>query len=568
MGRFTVAHVATMFLGVAFGAHLHAQGPEAALARPTPAQYVWHEQERIMFVCLDPCTWQGREYDDHSTPLEEMVLPRLDTDQWCEAARSWGAREILFVAKHTGGFCWWRTDTTEYGVRNIAWKGGEGDLLVDLAKSCAAHGLSMGIYVYPGDETWGAGIGSGGKTRDPAKQEAYNGVFRRQLREAITLAAEHTRVLEVWFDGSCVIEVGDVLAECAPDAVVFQGPHASIRWVGNEGGRLARDASWSTLAPADLATGLATAHHSKVGGGAWAPLEVDTTLYDHFWFWAPAKEAKRKGLDELMRFYYASAGQGAVMLLNSTPNTAGLLPVEDVRLYRELGEEIERRFAVPLAETAGRGARILELDFPAPTLVNHTVLEEDILHGERIRHYWIEGRVGGEWVTLAMGEAVGRKRIDYFVACEVDRLRVQILQAAAPPLVRKFAAYQVADFRPPADVPEPRSWSHGGEWAAEEFVDGRVELDIDLSPHLTEVGQWAVSFVPAAWSGGLELVDAVLLQQGQASAPGALTRVAGQPLTFRVNRTAVVTERIDVHLRVTLQGKPVAGIVVLQCENM
>ena len=76
------------------------------LAKPSDIQYKWHEQERIMFVCLDPCTWQGREYDDHSTPLERINPTKLDTDQWCETAQLWGAKEILFVAKHTGGFCW------------------------------------------------------------------------------------------------------------------------------------------------------------------------------------------------------------------------------------------------------------------------------------------------------------------------------------------------------------------------------------------------------------------------------------------------------------------------------
>ena len=45
------------------------------LAKPSPAQYVYHEQERIMFVCLDPCSWQGREYDNHSTDLKDMKLP-------------------------------------------------------------------------------------------------------------------------------------------------------------------------------------------------------------------------------------------------------------------------------------------------------------------------------------------------------------------------------------------------------------------------------------------------------------------------------------------------------------
>ena len=48
------------------------QAPAVKLARPTPQQYAWHEQERVMFVCLDPCTWQGREYDNHSTPLSAI----------------------------------------------------------------------------------------------------------------------------------------------------------------------------------------------------------------------------------------------------------------------------------------------------------------------------------------------------------------------------------------------------------------------------------------------------------------------------------------------------------------
>ena len=82
------------------------QNEEVQLAKPSAIQYKWHEQERIMFVCLDPCTWQGREYDNHSIPLERINPEKLDTDQWCEVAQSWGVREILFVAKHTGAFCW------------------------------------------------------------------------------------------------------------------------------------------------------------------------------------------------------------------------------------------------------------------------------------------------------------------------------------------------------------------------------------------------------------------------------------------------------------------------------
>ena len=196
------------------------------LAKPSPIQYQWHEQERIMFVCLDPCTWQGREYDNHSTPLERINPRKLNTDQWCEVAQSWGAKEILYVAKHTGGFCWWQTETTDYGIKNTTYKNGNGDVLKDLSESCEKYGLTLGIYVYPGDETWGAGIGSGGQTSDPSKQAAYNEVFRTQLTEVLT---NYGDIMEVWFDGSCKIDVNDILETYASNSVILQGPNTNLR---------------------------------------------------------------------------------------------------------------------------------------------------------------------------------------------------------------------------------------------------------------------------------------------------------------------------------------------------
>lgn len=75
-------------------------------ARPTRQQMEWQDMERTMFVHFSPAAWQGTELDERTTPLSEMKLEKLDTDQWCEAAISWGAKMIVFVAKHGGGFCW------------------------------------------------------------------------------------------------------------------------------------------------------------------------------------------------------------------------------------------------------------------------------------------------------------------------------------------------------------------------------------------------------------------------------------------------------------------------------
>jgi alpha-L-fucosidase len=386
-----------------------------------------------------PSFWQGREYDDHSTPLSQINPAQLDTHQWCRAAKLWGAKEILFVAKHTGGFCWWRTDTTKYGIKDAAWKGGKGDVLAELSASCREHGLNLGIYIYPGDDTWGAPIGSGGRTKDPSKQEAYNQMFRQQLTEVLT---RYGKITEVWFDGSCVIDVKDILEQHAADAVVFQGPQATIRWAGTESGKLPYPA-WNSLLSRDLKTGVATAAHGNPDGDAWAPLEADTTLYDHNWFWSADNEKKRKSLDELMDVYCKSAGRGGVLLLNSTPNSSGLIPDGDLKLYEAFGKEIERRFSRPVAEVKDQRGAGVELALPRPTLINHIVLMEDYREGERIREYVVEGLSDGQWKELSQGTSVGRRKIDRFRPAQVGRVRLRVTRFAAEPIIRCLAAFHV-----------------------------------------------------------------------------------------------------------------------------
>ena len=126
---------------------------------PSEPQKRWQNYERIMFIHFAPNTWTGLGQDDNSLPLSRINPTKLNTDQWCRVAKSWGAKMIVFVAKHTGGFCWWQTTTTDYGARNIPWKNGKGDVMAELSKSCDKYGLDLGVYIYPGDKTWGCRVG-------------------------------------------------------------------------------------------------------------------------------------------------------------------------------------------------------------------------------------------------------------------------------------------------------------------------------------------------------------------------------------------------------------------------
>ena len=404
-------------------------------ARPSPQQLAWHDYELGMFIHIAPQTWQDSESDNLTTPLSAINPAKLDTDQWVRVAESLGAKYIVFVAKHEGGFCWWQTETTDFGVRGTPWRGGKGDVLADLAASCRKRGMKLGVYLSPQDRKHGIAVG--GRAKDPSQQSAYETLFRKQLVEVLS---KYGDMAEVWFDGNLIFDVGDILAKHAPNAVVFQGPQASIRWVGNEDG-VAPDPAWNSVnvPSAGVKWGDYTSAQSVFGGSRWLPIECDARIRAT-WFWKTNNEQTLKSVDRLMDMYYRSVGHGAVLLLNSTPDRSGLIPEADAQRAAEFGETIRRRLGTPIAETRGIGNE-RTLTFKGPTSIEHVVMMENLAGGERVREYVVEGRVAGQWQPVSSGTAIGHKKIDRVAPTVVDALRLRITRSADTPDIRRFAAY-------------------------------------------------------------------------------------------------------------------------------
>ena len=409
---------------------------DAHLARPTPEQLAWHDLELGMFVHLAPQTWEDSETDDLSIAPSAMNPEKLDTDQWVRVALSMGARYIVFVAKHEGGFCWWPTDTTDFCVKGSPWRGGKGDVLGDLSRSCRERGVKLGVYLSPQDKKHGIDVG--GKAEMPEVQKEYEKLFRQQLTEVLSRYGE---MCEVWFDGSLVFDVGDILRQHAPHAVIFQGPQASIRWVGNEDG-VARYPAWNAVKYGRKKWGDYTCEDGDPGGDRWLPNECDARLRST-WFWNTKGESTIKSVEQLMDMYYRSVGHGAVLLLNNTPDRSGLIPAPDVARAAEFGAEIRRRLGHAAAETSGEGEE-LALTLDKPATIDHVVIMEDIAFGERVRKYAVEAEVGGEWKEIARGSAIGHEKIDRVAPIEVTGVRWRSLEAAQTPKIRKLAVYAVA----------------------------------------------------------------------------------------------------------------------------
>ncbi len=463
-----------------------AESAGAPRAIPSPDLLAWQDLEIGMFVHFAPNTWQDKEGDDLSTPLS-AINPDIDTDNWAECAVNLGARYIVFVAKHEGGFCMWQTETTKYSIRNTPWKDGKGDVLADLSASCRKHGLGLGVYLSPRDEYFGAGLG--GKCKDPSRQSAYDAMYRQQLTEVLT---RYGQMVEVWFDGSSVVPTSDLVHKYAPHAAIFQGPDASIRWVGNEMG-FAPYPLWDAESIADATSGTSTSVHGDPDGAAWIPVECDVSIRRPNWFWSTTNLRNLMTLDQLLEVYYRSVGRGAQLLLNIPADRRGHMPDADFARAQEFGNEIRRRFAKSVAETSGTGRRVeLRLEKSGkPVSADHLILQEDCRYGQRVRAFRVEVLAGDKWTELYSGSSIGHKRIVPFTSQALSALRLVVTDSAGKPRIRRFAAFNTGTAAPATWNASAKTWADNavGNWADAKF-------EIDLTKKFTEATQYRLRFLP------------------------------------------------------------------------
>jgi len=416
------------------------------LTKPTPEQLAWQDLELGMFFHFDIPVFTELDEGDwqRAGKLDPNVYnpAKLDTNQWMEAARAMGARYTVLVAKHCSGFLSWQSDLYPYGVRQSKWRDGKGDVVRDYVESCRKHDIKPGIYAsVSANAYWevsNPGLVNWGKGGDDVKQAEYARMCERMLTE---LWGNYGPLFEVWFDGGALPpqqggpDLVPILKRLQPKAMVFQGPAATIRWIGNERG-VAEYPCWATV------THLDAAGSGDLDGTIWQPGECDVPIRNHDWFWHTDAEHKLYSLDELVDMYYRSVGRNCNLLINANIDRDGLVPAADMQRYREFGAEIRRRFGKSLAETHGEG-EVVELALAKATTIDHVIVMERISEGERVREYVVEGMANGGWKELCRGVSIGHKRIERFEPIEVTRVRLRCTKSAATPLIRKLAVSHV-----------------------------------------------------------------------------------------------------------------------------
>ena len=409
------------------------------LATPTKQQLAWQDLEFGMFCHFGINTFCDQEWGDGSDVPQLFNPTALDARQWVRTAKLAGCKYLVLTAKHHDGFCLWPTKTTDYSVKSSPWKNGQGDVVKECAEACAEEGMAFGIYVSPWDR------------HEPcySDPQAYDDFYAEQLTELLTA---YGPLVEIWFDGAGSEgreydwrRIMDLIKQHQPDAMVFNMGAPTIRWVGNEDG-VAPYPCWNTAESAKLSMFTDTMANWLPETPLWLPAECDVPIRERHWFWHPNDEKSLHSLEHLLDIYYRSVGHGATLLLNVAPDDRGLIPEIDAERLIALGKEVERRFSNPIASiTDVMGAVVSLPALKTAQKVNHTVIMEDIAHGERVKEYVLEGKNGDEWVTLVKGSAIGHKKIDHFAPVEVSQLRIRVSESADLPMIRHMSAYYVTD---------------------------------------------------------------------------------------------------------------------------
>lgn len=440
---------------------------------PAPAQWKWHEAELGVVFHYDLHVFDGQVYgqgNNRINPVEDYNIfnpTHLDTDQWIQAARAAGAKFAVITATHETGFGLWQSDANPYCLKAVKWRDGKGDLVRDFVNSCRKYGIQPGIYV---GIRWNSLLGihnfrAEGEGEFARNRQAW---YKRLCEKMVTeLCTRYGDLYMIWFDGGADDPRGDgpdvepIVNKYQPDCLFYHNvDRADFRWGGSESGTVSYPC-WSSFPQPNShhkhtdanVNHLELLKHGDKDGKFWVPAMADTPLRGfngrHEWFWEPGDDDRAVyPLGSLMDKYEKSVGRNATLILGLTPNPDGLLPGGDVQRLKEMGDEIRRRFASPLASASGR-KKTLTVKFVKKQPVNYYILQENIRNGERIRRYRVEARINGKWRVVASGESVGHKRIERFETVEATALRVTVNECVALPDIRSFGAYFVEPLLPP-----------------------------------------------------------------------------------------------------------------------
>ena len=476
------------------------QSPTPLYPVPSHRQLRWHTHEFYGFLHFGLNTFTDKEWGYGDESPELFAPTNFDADQIASTANEVGMSGLILTCKHHDGFCLWPSRYTDHSVKSSPWKGGQGDVVAEMADACQRYDILFGVYLSPWD-----------RNHAEYGRPAYLEYYRKQL---IELTTEYGDLFEVWFDGA---NGGDgyyggvheqrridrrtyydwentwkIVRQNQPDAVMFSDVGPDVRWVGNENG-IAGAPCWSTLSTAGLYPGFggddwtteletdmvqAWASDQQMlnqgyrQGDSWLPAECDVSIRPG-WFYHSSEDDKVKSAETLLDLYFKSVGRGASLLLNIPPDKTGQFhpnDVQNLQEFRRLREQIFSRDLTSTAHIEANNIRGNSHRFSAQNLVDNNtdtywstddnISEAEVIFefqnavsfntigireylplGQRVDNFTLEIEKGGVWQSYYRGTAIGNLCLVREQKCSTQKIRFRCKSNFVCPAISEFKVY-------------------------------------------------------------------------------------------------------------------------------
>ena len=343
------------------------------------------------------------------------------------------------------------------------------------------------------------------------------------------MTTEYGELFEVWFDGANGgsgyygganedrrvdrktyydwPNTRQIVRDLQPDAVMFSDAGPGVRWVGNESG-WAGETMWCMLRRDEFYPG--SPNHKDLTSGHedgthWVPAEVDVSIRPG-WYYHKSEDHKVKSVKHLVDIYYHSIGRNSSFLLNFPVDRRGLIHEKDVEqlmgmvevIRADLETDLARNISVEANQVRGDSrkydgrkavdgdpetfwttddgvvAASLILDFGEEITFNRFLAREYIPLGQRVKKFSIEAWVDGAWKEIDSQTTIGSKRILRFDNVNSQKLRFNILDARACPVISTVEVYHAPKLMEPPSIERDKQ----GNVSLEAFDSG---LDIYYS---------------------------------------------------------------------------------------
>jgi alpha-L-fucosidase len=218
-------------------------GTTAVLTLPQQKQVNWQAAELGMIFHYDISIFGNRLSNNNTYKggYDPAIWnpSSLDTDQWLRIAKATGCRYAVFTATHFQGFLNWSSDLYPFGMKQVPWKNGKGDLVEQFINSCHKYGLLPGLYMsthcnfYHQVDNFRVNWGKGG-----SGQAAYNALCVKMAEE---LCSRYGKLFELWFDAGNLTpaeggpDVLPVVDKYQPDTIYYKSnQRRDHRWCGSQ----------------------------------------------------------------------------------------------------------------------------------------------------------------------------------------------------------------------------------------------------------------------------------------------------------------------------------------------